>query len=156
MLQSSILHNIQQITDFTYQDEVEMTPANLMVAIHLLVKCDLALKTIKSGLNVATPGSKYHYYRAVFLNYEDIILDQKRALELMTNVADETRQQALKLLDDYFPTAPPGSLPYSPSSPAYSPVCTSPMMEYPDWASETTCASANTTSDDNNDSPLVE
>jgi hypothetical protein len=27
MLQASILDNIQQITDFTYQDEVEMTPA---------------------------------------------------------------------------------------------------------------------------------
>ncbi len=43
----------------TNQNEVEMTPANLMVAIRLLVKCDLALETIESGLNVATPGSKY-------------------------------------------------------------------------------------------------
>jgi hypothetical protein len=42
MLQASILDNIQQITDFTYQDEVEITPANLMVAIRLLVKCDLS------------------------------------------------------------------------------------------------------------------
>ncbi len=133
MLQASILDNIQQITDFTYQDEVEMTPANLMVAIRLLVKCDLALETIESGLNVAAPGSKYQYYRAVFLDYEDIILDQKRALELMTNVPDETRQQAMNLLDDYVPQAPPGSPPYSPSSPIYSPVCTSPIMEYPDW-----------------------
>ncbi len=33
MLQASILQNIQQITDFTYQDDVNMTPANLMVAI---------------------------------------------------------------------------------------------------------------------------
>jgi hypothetical protein len=78
MLQASILDNIQQMTDFTYQDEVEMTPANLMVAIRLLVKCDLALETIESGLDVATPGSKYHYYRAVFLDYQDIIEDQKR------------------------------------------------------------------------------
>jgi hypothetical protein len=93
---------------------------------------------------------------SVFHDYEEIILDQKRALELMTNVPDETRQQALNPLDDYVPTAPPGSPPYSPSSPAYSPVCTSPIMEYPDWASETTCESAHTTSDDDNDAPLVE
>ncbi len=85
MLQASILDNIQQITDFMHQDEVEMTPANRMVAIRLLVNCDLALETIESGLNVATPGSKYQYYRAVFQDYEDIILDQKRALELMTS-----------------------------------------------------------------------
>jgi hypothetical protein len=67
MLQASTLDNIQQITDFTYQGEVEMTPANLLVAIRLLVKCDLALETIESGFNVATPGSKYQYYRAVFV-----------------------------------------------------------------------------------------
>ncbi len=67
ILQAIILDNIQQITDFTYQDEVEMTPANLLVAIRLLVKCDLVLETIESGFNVATPGSKYQYYRAVFL-----------------------------------------------------------------------------------------
>jgi hypothetical protein len=41
MLQASILQNIQQITDFTYQDDVNMTPANLMVAIRLMVKCDM-------------------------------------------------------------------------------------------------------------------
>jgi hypothetical protein len=41
MLRASILQNIQQITDFTYQDDVNMTPANLMVAIRLIVKCDL-------------------------------------------------------------------------------------------------------------------
>jgi hypothetical protein len=101
MLQASILDNIQQITDFTYQDEVEMTPANLMVAIRLLVKCDLALETIESGLNVATPGSKYQYYRAVFLDYEDIILEQKQVLETLTKVPDEIRQQALNLLEDH-------------------------------------------------------
>jgi hypothetical protein len=66
-----------------------MTPANFMVAIRLLVKCDLALETIERGLNVATPGSKYQYYRAVLQDYEDIILDQKRALKLMKNVPDE-------------------------------------------------------------------
>jgi hypothetical protein len=77
MLQASILQNIQQITDFTYVDDVNMTPANLLVAIHLLVKCDLTLENIESALNIATPGSKYQYYRAVFLDYEDIILDQK-------------------------------------------------------------------------------
>ena len=76
MLQASILDYIQQITDFTYQDEVEMTPVNLMVAIRLLVKCDLALETIESGLNVAAPGTKYQYYRAVFLDYQDIIQEQ--------------------------------------------------------------------------------
>jgi hypothetical protein len=54
MLQASILDNTQQITDSTYQDEVNMTPVNLMVAIRLLVKCELALETIESGLNVAT------------------------------------------------------------------------------------------------------
>ncbi len=133
MLQASILDNIQQITDFTYQDEVEMTPANLMFAIRLFVKYDLALETIESGLNVATPGSKYHYYRAVFLDYEDIIQDQKRALELMTHVPDEIRQQVLNQTDGYVPPAPPGSPPYSSTSPAYSPVVQSPpIMEYPE------------------------
>jgi hypothetical protein len=86
MLQASILQNIQQITDFTYVNDVNMTPANLMVAIRLLVKCDLTLENIESALNIATPGSKYQYYRAVFLDYEDIILDQKRSLEMMTAV----------------------------------------------------------------------
>ncbi len=80
MLQASILGHIQHITDFTYQDDVNMTPADLMLAIRLLVKCDMTLETIESGLNVTQPGSKYQYYRAVFCDYEDIILDQKRAL----------------------------------------------------------------------------
>ncbi len=93
--------------------------------------------------------------RAVFCDYEDIILDQKRALELMTNVPDEVRR-ALNLLDDYVHPAPPGSTPYSPSSPAYSPVQYSPIMKYPDWASETTCNTANTSGDEGNDMPLVE
>ena len=66
MLQANILENIQQITDFTYQDGVNMTPANLMVAIRLLVKCELTLENIESALNIASPGSKYQYYRAVF------------------------------------------------------------------------------------------
>ncbi len=86
-----------------------MTPANLMVAIRLTVKCDLTLENIESALNIATPGSKYQYYRAVFLDYKDIILDRKRALEMMTNVPDEVRQQALNLLDDSVPEAPPDS-----------------------------------------------
>ncbi len=129
MLQASILQNIQQITDFTYQDDVNMTPANLMVAIRLIVKCDLTLENIENTLNIATPGSKYQYYRAVFCDYEDIILDQKRALTLMTDVSDEAKQQALNQLDDYVPEAPPGSPPYSPTSPEYSPVVqSSPIM----------------------------
>ena len=158
MLQASILENIQQITDFTYQDDVNMTPANLMVAIRLLVKCDMTLENIESALNIATPGSKYQYYRAVFLDYEDIILDQKRALEMMAAVPDEVRQQALNLLDDSVPEAPPDSPPYSPSSPIYSPVCTSPspIMEHPDWTSETTSESPKAYSDDDTDEPLVE
>ncbi len=155
MLQASILQNIQQITDFTYVDDVNMTPANLLVAIHLLVKCDLTLENIESALNIATPGSKYQYYRAVFLDYEDIILDQKWALELMTNVSDETKQQVLNQIDDCLPETPPYSPPYSPTSPEYSPALQSPIMEYPDWASETTCTSANTTSEDENDEPLL-
>jgi hypothetical protein len=122
MPQASILQNIQQITDFTYQDDVNMTPANLMVAIRLIVKCDLTLETIESGLKIATSGSKYQYYRAVFCDYEDIILDQKRVLTLMADVSDEAKQQALNQLDDYLPKAPPGSPPYSPTSPEYSPV----------------------------------
>ncbi len=93
-----------------------MTPANLMVAIRLLVKCDLTLENIESALDIAAPGSKYQYYRAVFCDYEDIILDQKRVLELMTDVSDETKQQALNQLDDCVPEAPPDSPPYSPSS----------------------------------------
>ncbi len=91
-----LLQNIQQITDFTYQDDVNMTSANLMVAIRLLVKCDLTLETIESGLQIATSGSKYQYYRAFFLNYEDIIQDQKRALELMTNVSDKKETTSFK------------------------------------------------------------
>ena len=157
MLQASILDNIQQITDFTYMDDVNMTPANLMVAIRLLVKCELTLENIESALNIASPGSKYQYYRAVFLDYEDIILDQKRALEMMAAVPDEIRQQALNLLDDSVPEAPPDSPPYSPTSPEYSPVVQhSPIMEFPDWTSETTNESATTFSEDNNDEPLVE
>ncbi len=93
MLQANMLENIQQITDFTCQDDVNMTPANLMVAIRLMVKCEMTLENIESALDIAPPGSKYQYYRAVFLDYQDIILDQKRALELMTNVSDETKQQ---------------------------------------------------------------
>ncbi len=133
-----------------------MTPANLMVAIRLMVKCEMTLENIESALDIAAPGSKYQYYRAVFLDYQDIILDQKRALELMTQVADETKQLALNLLDDSIPEAPPGSPPYSPSSPVYSPVVQSPIMEYPDWTSETTNESPKTFSDDDNDEPLVE
>ncbi len=45
-----------------------MTPANLMVAIRLLTH-----ENIESALNIASPGSKYQYYRAVFLDYVDII-----------------------------------------------------------------------------------
>ncbi len=157
MLQASILQNIQQITDFTYVDDVNMTPATLMVAIRLMVKCDLTLENIESALNIATPGSKYQYYRAVFLDYEDIILDQKRALEMMTDVPNEVRQQALNLLDDSIPEAPPGSPPYSPTSPEYSPVVqSSRTMECPDWTSDTTSESANTFSEDDNYEPLVE
>ena len=159
MLQASILENIQQVTDFTYQDDVTMTPANLMVAIRLMVKCEMTLENIESALDIAAPGSKYQYYRAVFLDYQDVILDQKRALELMTNVSDETKQQALNLLDDSIPEAPPDSPPYSPSSPVYSPVCTSPspIMAYPDWESDTTSESPKEySSEDDNDEPLVE
>ncbi len=156
MLQASILQNIQQITDFTYQDDVNMTPANLMVAIRLLVKFDLTLETIESGLQIATSGSKYLYYRAVFCDYEDIILHQKRVLTLMTDVSDETKHQALNQLDDYLPDAPPGLPPYSPTSPEYSPVVQySPIMDYPDWTSETTYNNE-TSGDDNSDEPLVE
>ena len=134
-----------------------MTPANLMVAIRLMVKCEMTLENIESALDIAAPGSKYQYYRAVFCDYEDIILDQKRVLELMTNVSDETKQQALNQLDDSIPEAPPSSPPYSPSSPEYSPVVqSSPIMEYPDWTSETTSESPKAYSDDDNDEPLVE
>jgi hypothetical protein len=127
-----------------------------MVAIRLIVKCDMTLENIESALDIAAPGSKYQYYRAVFLDYQDIILDQKRAPDMMTNVPDEVRQQALNLLDDSIPEAPPDSPPYSPSSPIYSPVCTSPIVEYPDYTSEITSDPASTSSDDDNDEPLVE
>jgi hypothetical protein len=69
-----------------------MTPSSLMVALRLLVKCDTALETIETGLNIAIPGSKYQYYRAVFKDYEDIILDQKCILDILTNVPDDTNQ----------------------------------------------------------------
>jgi hypothetical protein len=99
---------------------------------------------------VAIPGSKYHYYRAVFLDYEDIIQEQKRALELMTYVPDEITQQVLNQIDDYVPPAPQGSPPYSPV------VQSPPIMEYPGWTSETTSEPTNTTSEEDNDKPLVE
>ncbi len=74
----------------------------------------------------------------------------------MTNVSDETKQQALNQLDDYLPEAPPGSPPYSPTSPEYSPVVQcSPIMDYPDWVSETT-HNTETSGDENDDEPLVE
>jgi hypothetical protein len=73
----------------------------------------------------------------------------------MTNVSDETKQQVLNQIDDCLPETPPYSPPYSPTSPEYSPALQSPIMEYPDWASETTCTSANTTSEDENDEPLL-
>ncbi len=106
---------IQQITNFTYQDDIEMTSSTLMVAIRLLIKCSIALETIENGLNIALPGSKFQNCRAAFKDclkdYEDIILDQKRALEMITNIPDETRQQALNLLDNHVPPAPPDSPP---------------------------------------------
>ncbi len=75
----------------------------------------------------------------------------------MTDVSDEAKQQAFNQLDDYLPEAPPGSPPYSPTSPEYSLVCTSPspIMDYPDWTSETTYNNESS-GDDNNDEPLVE
>jgi len=67
MLQASILNSIQQITDFTYQDDVSI------LAIRLLVKCVMTLETIERGLNVTLPGSEYKYYREFFRDYEDVI-----------------------------------------------------------------------------------
>jgi hypothetical protein len=55
-----------------------MTPSSLMVAIRLLIKCDTALETIENGLTIALPGSKFQYYRAVFTDHEDIILEQEQ------------------------------------------------------------------------------
>ncbi len=54
-----------------------------------------------SGLKVAAPGTKYQYYRAVFLDYQDIIQEQKYVLTLMADVSDETKQQVLNQIDDY-------------------------------------------------------
>ncbi len=90
---------------------------------------------------------------------EDVILDQKRMLELMTNVSDETKQQALNLLDDYVPTAPPGSPPYSPTSPEYSPVVQCNPRQL--WTTQIgylaeTIYNTETSGDGNNDEPLVE
>jgi hypothetical protein len=156
-LQASVLGNIKDITDFTIQTDIEMNSSSLMVAIRLLVKCDTALETIETGLNIALPGSKYQYYRAVFKDYEDIILDQKRILENLTDVPDETRQQALNQLDDYIPQAPPGSPPYSPSSPEYSPVyCCTQIMDDPDYASDSTSGTETTIFDEDDDEPLIE
>jgi hypothetical protein len=73
----------------------------------------------------------------------------------MTDISDEAKQQALNQLDDYVAQAPPGSPPYSPTSPAYSPVVQSPIMDYPDWVSETTY-NTETSGDENDDEPLVE
>jgi hypothetical protein len=76
---------------------------------------------------------------------------------MMAAVPDEVRQQALNLLDDSVPEAPPGSPPYSPTSPEYSPVVQSSLtIEYPDWTSDTTSESPKASSDDANDEPLVE
>ncbi len=104
----------------------------------------------------AAPYKPYGPYPLDIFMLQASILEKKRALEMMTNVPDEVRQQSLNLLDDSVPEAPPGSPPYSPSSPVYSPVVQSPIMEYPDWTSETTNESPKTFSDDDNDEPLVE
>jgi hypothetical protein len=100
----------------------------------------------------------FQFSQDQYEEYRDLIIqDQKRALELMTNVSDETKQQALNQLDDCIPEAPPGSPPYSPTSPEYSPVVQSSLtMEYPDWTSDTTSESPKASSDDDNDEPLVE
>ena len=66
------------------------------------------------------------------------------------------KQQALNQLDDYIPQAPPGSPPYSPSSPEYSPVYCSPIMEYPDYASDSTSGTDTTIFDEDDDEPLIE
>ncbi len=74
----------------------------------------------------------------------------------MADVSDEKKQQVLNQIDDCVPQAPPGSPPYSPTSPEYSPVVqSSPIMDYPDLASETTFNN-DTSGDDNNYEPLVE
>jgi hypothetical protein len=80
----------------------------------------------------------------------------KVPLTFHTNVLDETRQQALNQLDDYIPQAPPGSPPYSTSSPKYSPVYCSPIMDYPDYASDSTSGTDTTIFDEDDDEPLVE
>jgi hypothetical protein len=123
-LQSTILGYIKGITTFTFrQHGIQTDPPSLMVVIRLLVKCDIALETIETGLTIALPGSKYQYYRApVFKGYEDITKRHQRILQHLTNVPDEIRQQALNQLDDYISQAPTGSPPPSPSSSEYTPV----------------------------------
>jgi hypothetical protein len=109
---------------------------------------DTALETIETGLTItiALPGSKYQYY-------EDIIKQQQRVLE---DLSDEIKHQALNRLDDYFPQAPPGSPPQSPSSPEYCPVYYSSIMEYPDYASDSTDGTERNIFDDGNNEPITE
>ncbi len=65
----------------------------------------------------------------MFKDYGEILQRHKTLLIDITNVPDETRQQALNQLDDSIPPPPPGSPPLSPSSPEYSPVYWSPEPE---------------------------
>jgi hypothetical protein len=90
------------------------------------------------------------------------ILDERQKMQIaylenLTDVPDETRQQALNQLDDYIPQAPPGSPPYSPSSPEYSPVyCCPQIMDDPDYASDSTSDTDTTIFDEDDDEPLIE
>jgi hypothetical protein len=148
-LQASILDTIQELSAFTMSNNgIQMDTHHMIQAIRLLVRCDTALETTQTSLQITLPGSKFQYYRPVFNDYEEILQRHRTLLIGITNVSDETRQMALNQLDDAIPPPPPDSPPLSPSSPEYSPVYWSPEPEENDETSDDNDATQSSNTDD--------
>jgi hypothetical protein len=148
-LQASILDTIQELSAFTMSNNgIQMDTHHMIQAIRLLVRCDTALETTQTSLQITLPGSKFQYYRPVFNDYEEILQRHRTLLIGITNVSDETRQMALNQLDDAIPPPPPDSPPLSPSSPEYSPVYWSPDPEENDETSDDNDATQSSNTDD--------
>ena len=127
---------------------IQMETHQMIRAIRLLVRCDTALETTQTSLQITLPGSKFQYYRPVFNDYEEILQRHRTLLIGITNVSDETRQMALNQLDDAIPPPPPDSPPLSPSSPEYSPVYWSPEPEENDETSDDDHTTQSSNTDD--------
>jgi len=133
---------------------IQMDTHHMIQAIRLLVRCDTALETTQTSLQITLPGSKFQYYRPVFNDYEEILQRHRTLLIGITNVSDETRQMALNQLDDAIPPPPPDSPPLSPSSPEYSPVYWSPDTEENDETSDDNDATQSSHTDE--EPPIIQ